>query len=834
MATNTVEATLISRYVDQVSAGFQKTLNTMQAGMMAAASGVHAMATGMAESWANFGLQLLNTSRQGQSAMQQFSLGVAGIAVLVIGAVARMGASFINFFTSLASKSSEVLELKLAFESLTATMGVAGDKMLGDLKNGTEGLVSSTTLLRNANRILTADIPITSKQYTDLVANIFKLSKASGVDATQAINTLTDSLVRGNARGLQQLGLNMGQVKDAISQVAEATGVSTGKLENDAKLRTYYNELMRATGVAVQRNSADYFSLADAMQKSERVFNSWKDALGEAIGRSRVFEELLQRFSRSLDELGPKRDQVEAMAISVNHLIISALRMFAELLDIITAFGPLWASLYAGVKAIGSAVVDMLSLLLGIVTHFIGRFFELLSFIPRVGEMFKPLVRGLAELRDTFFGFSQKARESFDRSFEGFGSGVIKLEQLSASSRSLAEEMGRYANAVVKGEAGTRSHSTAAGEAAGNQQRLNDQLKAHQQLMREYAQGFSSVLGVYDEYFRKLKQIDADVVSSEQQWQNLRLALARETAAKLVEIEQEKNNKIAEDLLESMNLQRAIQDASSDVRTLKLPNQPPSEPQNLGTDPTHVALNNAELQRQQELQRIQEQVRRQQERNTPDWAKPLRDMHLEMEKLNQIPMGPFHQTFAAMRSSVLDFAGQAGQAFANFFSDLVSGQEGAGKKLLAAFIGMVGQMLVKNGVMLIQVGLAEMALASTLVGKMMGASHAAGAHAVAIGMIQAAIGGALVGVASSMAQTNTAGSAGTSFQQSVPRPIASTQTQVIQVGAAGRAQNSGDVPTSQPKDLGTLTIKLEKGLIVQEVKSNIQSNGVLRPVIQSI
>ena len=85
-----------------------------------------------------------------------------------------------------------------------------------------------------------------------------------------------------------------------------------------------------------------------------------------------------------------------------------------------------------------------------------------------------------------------------------------------------------------------------------------------------------------------------------------------------------------------------------------------------------------------------------------------------------------------------------------------------------------------------------------------------------------------------MAQTNTAGAAGTSFQQSVPRPISSSQVQVIQVGAAGRAQNSGEVQTTQPKDLGTLTIKLEKGLIVQEVKSNIQSNGVLRPVIQSI
>lgn len=827
MATNTVEATLISKYVDQVSAGFQQTLHTMQAGMMAAASGVHALATGMAESWANFGLQLLNTSRQGQSAVQQFGFGVAGLAVLVVGAVARMGSAFVGFFSDLASRSSEVLELKLAFESLTGTMGVAGDKMLGDLKRGTEGLVGSTTLLRNANRVLTADIPLTSKQYTDLVANVFKLSKASGVDATQAINTLTDSIVRGNARGLQQMGLNMGHVKDAISQFAEAAGLSTGKLENDAKLRTYYNELLRVTGEAVQRNTADYFSWSDALQKSERVIDGWKNAIGEAIGRSRVFEELLQRFSRALDDMGPKRDFVESMAVSINHMIISALRLFAELLEIITAFGPLWASLYAGVKAIGSVVVDILAWVLGTITHFIGRFFELLSLIPRVGNMFKPLVQGLAELRDTLYGFQDKARESFNTAFDGFGSGVIKLEQLAAGSRSLADEMNRYANAVVKGEAGTRSHSAAAGEAAANQQKLNEQIKAHQQLMREYTQGFSSILAVYDNYFRKLQQIDADTVASERQKQNLRLALTRETRDKLLQIEAEKNNKAFDQWWETKQREAAIEEAmakySAEILSKYAP-KPAEQPKNLGTDPAHVALNNAELQRRQEWQRIQDVLRQQGERSTPEWMKPYREIYAELNRLNELNLSPFMQMLDLLKSHMVQIGEQLTSAWGSFWSDLVSGQENAGKKFLASIIQIFAKELMTLAMR--HTYLAISAFASLDFAG--GARHTAAAAALAAGS------GILSGLASSMAQTNTAGAAGTSFQQNVPRPISSSQVQVIQVGAAGRAQNSGEVQTTQPKDLGTLTIKLEKGLIVQEVKSNIQSNGVLRPVIQSI
>jgi hypothetical protein len=91
-------------------------------------------------------------------------------------------------------------------------------------------------------------------------------------------------------------------------------------------------------------------------------------------------------------------------------------------------------------------------------------------------------------------------------------------------------------------------------------------------------------------------------------------------------------------------------------------------------------------------------------------------------------MNPFTNILQTLKNGVFDFAGQAGMAIANFFADWVSGQEGAGKKLLAAFLGMIGQMLVKTGVMMIQMGIAEMALASTMIGKMMGFSHAAGAR----------------------------------------------------------------------------------------------------------
>jgi hypothetical protein len=189
---------------------------------------------------------------------------------------------------------------------------------------------------------------------------------------------------------------------------------------------------------------------------------------------------------------------------------------------------------------------------------------------------------------------------------------------------------------------------------------------------------------------------------------------------------------------------------------------------------------------------------------------------------------------AAMKNSVLDFAGQATQAWASFWADLVSGQEGAGKKLLAAFISMIGQMLVKVGTMLVQYGIAEVVLAHTWIGKMMGASAAAGYKAIATGAAIAAAGGIMMGAASAMAQTNVAGQAGTSFQQDLPRPVAAQQVQVIQVGAVRGAQSPGQV-SGPPQVTGTIRLEIEPSekFVVRAVKNNVRSNGELRVLLAS-
>jgi hypothetical protein len=276
---------------------------------------------------------------------------------------------------------------------------------------------------------------------------------------------------------------------------------------------------------------------------------------------------------------------------------------------------------------------------------------------------------------------------------------------------------------------------------------------------------------------------------------------------------------------------RILADLMSQVDVSKLPGPPAlqSTPANLGDDPGYRAIREAEIRRAEEFKRIQDAMRSSQDRNTPEWAKPLRDLHLELERLNQIGMDPFHQTMAAMKASVADFAGEAGHAFAGFFADLVSGQENAGKKFLAAFVGMIGQMLVKQGVLLIQAGIGHVAMAS-LFPYMYFLRASDGYKAIAVGAMLTAAGGVMVGAASAMAQTNQAGSAA-SFQQAVPRPTSGQQVQVIQVGAPGRSQSAG-LTAAQPAPVKhEVVVRLDKGLIAREAAKDIRNNGPLRVAV---
>jgi len=276
MATNTVEATLRSHYSDGVSRAVETTRRTLEQNMAMMRNAGVAMSRGIgaafeylaskAEYWSRLASQVSGSTDDSFKRMimssRLWSMGI----VAALGAVI---AKITEFVISAAKEASDLTELKIVYEGLTRTVGWHADT-LARVKSATEGLVGSTDLLKNSNRVMQSGIKISGAQYIQLTENVFRLAKAARVDGAQALNMLTDALIKGNARGFQAIGIHI-NVKDAISEMAMATGQHTTALQDSARMQAFYNELLQKTGEAAAKLPADFLSFRDALTRLEKI-----------------------------------------------------------------------------------------------------------------------------------------------------------------------------------------------------------------------------------------------------------------------------------------------------------------------------------------------------------------------------------------------------------------------------------------------------------------------------------------------------------------------------------------------------------------------------------
>ncbi len=806
--SNTVEAVLRSKFEDRVTAGVAQTVqNLKQAfGVMLSnaaslASGFGAAVQSMAHSIISFGGTLTEKSAQSESSLKKFGLVAAGASAMVVGAFLAMASAAAAWAADLLKRSGEVLELRLAFESLTATIGKSANAIETQLRRATEGTISSMVLLRNANRVLSADLPITTEQYTQLVGNVFKLAKASGVDGTQAINTLTDALVRGNARGLHAIGIQMG-MKDAINQMALALGESASKLETETRQRTFINELLERTTAAAARNKAEYFSMADAMTKARIAWDEFLLRLGEGVGRSGVVAELLNRVNKALDNFVLKEDGVTRIALAVNRFAISAIRGFANVMEVLGVLSTVWDVVWGAVKLVVYSAGAMIASVLTVIQWAVDSVVQTLAKLPgAAGRMFSGLAGHTRAALNTLVQAVELYTNGAKNAFSGFDEGRQKANAMAESARRLATDLEKYTGEVIRGAAGTRQLNKDTADAAEAQKKLNDQLRAYRELLRDLSKADANPYqAAFLDWQRDLDRINAEITAKGAEWDarrdQLRLAAMEKYFARVREI----GLKAAEEAAEA---QRRVEEAMRPQADLSKMPAPPTSPMP-PAPPQLTAL-------QQQMLQLREEIGR----------------------LNGVKLDGFSAVLAVLKTQVAEFAGSATQAFAAFFADMVSGQQDAGKKFLAAMLGLLGQMLVRIGTMMVELGVAEMILASSpFTAWATGSTHAHAQITIAKGVAIAAAGGVMMGAASAMASTNSGGAAGSSSQQDVPRPTSPQQVQVIQVGAAGRAQNIGQAAAAQPVEL-RVKVESNDSHIVRVVEKNAGANGRLRVVMQN-
>lgn len=465
-------------------------------------------------------------------------------------------------------------------------------------------------------------------------------------------------------------------------------------------------------------------------------------------------------------------------------------------MEVLSVLSVIWDSVWGAVKLVVYSAGSMIASTLYLIQIGIVKVAEMAAALPgAVGRQFEATLPPLRAAANRLGAAVRTYSEGAKDAFSGYGQSAQKALEMAGAARHLAADLEKLAGVVREGGRGLRNHGNDAADAAAKLKELVQPLRAYRDLLLSL-RGTNEYQAAYAAWQKDLDQINREITAKGAEWEarrdELRLAAAEKYFARIREIGQKAAAEAAE---AQRKVDEAMRPEAQDVSRMQGPVPPPVP---------EVKLTN---QQREALQLVD-----------------------AFERLNGIKLDPFNQTLFVLQENVIQFAGMAGDAFASFFADILSGQEGAGKKLLAAFMGMLGKMLVQQGIFLIQAGIAHVLLSSVFPYSLfLRASD--GYKAIAWGAVLTAAGGALMGAASALAQTNQAG-AGASFQQAAPRPT-SSQTQVIQVGAAGRAQSAGEAAATKPSQPAEVVLRVESNdsHIVKVVERNAGANGRLRVVM---
>lgn len=180
---------------------------------------------------------------------------------------------------ALAEKGDELNDVRAAFEKLGGSA-----TQLAAAEAATRGLVSSFELLRNQTALFAKNVPGVNQNFAMLAEFATKFAAATGGDAVQSLEKLSNALAKGSAKALKQFGIviekgeTYAQVFAKIAEQSEKLAdINLGVFDSVTILTNAWDNLFRKIGAAIDDNK----NLADAFQDLAR-------SLGEIDGSALI------------------------------------------------------------------------------------------------------------------------------------------------------------------------------------------------------------------------------------------------------------------------------------------------------------------------------------------------------------------------------------------------------------------------------------------------------------------------------------------------------------------------------------------------------------------
>jgi len=218
-------------------------------------------------------------------------------------------------------------QVENGFRSLADSAGISSSELLNGIVRANDGIIDQTDLLSRASQLIVR-FGKSAERLPEILELSRKIAVSFGIDTEEAFQKATQAIIRGDARGLKQLGLTI-DTEQAIKAYASANGVAANAINEVGRAQAILNAALDVGKQSFSSIELGANNSAEALSRIGSALNNMIEAIGIIISDT-GFPDWLNRVAgginiiteRLVATFGSGIDQVKAKIPTLRNEII--------------------------------------------------------------------------------------------------------------------------------------------------------------------------------------------------------------------------------------------------------------------------------------------------------------------------------------------------------------------------------------------------------------------------------------------------------------------------------------------------------------------------------
>jgi hypothetical protein len=211
----------------------------------------------------------------------------AEVAIALVKKAFDLAVEGAKAFAEIVLEGAAVADVAENFERLAVAAGTTGDAMLGALRDGTHGTISDFELMRRATELMTAGVTLSGDQLRTLATGAFALAQTGAVSVSEGLDTMTESLIKGEARSLKAITGAI-DMEAAQTKLATSLGGTAKQLTEEGKTLAAREAILNAVATATGRLGEQTDGLDEKIDQAKVQWQNFTHELGASVATSEV------------------------------------------------------------------------------------------------------------------------------------------------------------------------------------------------------------------------------------------------------------------------------------------------------------------------------------------------------------------------------------------------------------------------------------------------------------------------------------------------------------------------------------------------------------------